>query len=126
MTNDNLLHSNVCNKDPNNFKSLTIASINARGTFYTHLHLYVEKIKLVNTDIILIQDAGSIKSTFLLKKEGFSIHSNCTPPGDKAGALAIVIKSTLAYLIQLKIPYPLSWAIELCMEASLTLFLSIS
>ncbi len=104
--------SDSCTEDETNevdsFKNsdntLIIASVNARGTFYTQLHLFIEKIKFVNADIVLIQDTGAIKSTFLLKKEGFSIHHTTAVANDKAGTLAIVIRSTLNSFFSLSDP----------------------
>ncbi len=76
-------------------REMVIASINARGAFYSHLYLFVEKMKFLNIDMLLVQDTGVVKSTYILNKEGYTIHHTTSLPGDKAGALAIVIRSTL-------------------------------
>ncbi len=44
-----------------------------------------------------MQDTKVIKSTFLLKKEGFVIHHIVAATNNKAGALIIVVRSSINY-----------------------------
>lgn len=75
----------------------------------------LENVKLLDIDILLIQDKGHIKSTSHYTQNGYTMILGDSPPeGDKNGRLAILHKSSLnAFIINLKAPaIPIAFEID--------------